>query len=162
MTEEEQNKLHAYHEAGHAVAGFIFHIPIIKVSLKDKLTERETLGEFDKKDFCTDWKTRERFMGLIVNAYSGYCAAVRIDKKAAFMNPTDQEFAIKYSELVYPNDERAAYQLRDLSELIALGLSHAPKYWYAIKALAEKLLEKPCIPGEEAESIIENAITGVL
>ena len=139
----------------------VLGLPFIKVSLKDKLIEHETSYGFDKKDFCTDRKTRERFIGLIVGAYSGYCAAVRIDKKA-FFNPDDFNFALKYSELVYPNDEMAAVQLRELSKFIARGLSHEPKYWYAIETLAKKLLEKPCILGEEVESIIENAITGVL
>ena len=123
------------------------------------MTERETLGDFDPKNFCTDWKTRERIIGIIVNAYSGYYAALRIDEKA-FMNPDDRDFATKYSNLAYPNDELAAYQLRELSQFIAHGLSHTPKYWHAVETLAKKLLEKPCIPGKEAESIMKNIITG--
>ena len=169
MTNEEQNKLHAYHEAGHAVACFIFNIPITEVSIEEDPEEpgrikgvtHDTSFGFDEKKYCTDWKTRERFIGLIVVAYAGKYAAKRIDDLAR-LNKNDLEFAIKYIEKVYPNDDMAALLLRKLSEIMAIGLFHIPKHWDAVKALVKKLLEKPCIPGEEAELIIKNAITEVL
>jgi hypothetical protein len=95
---EEQQREHAHHEAGHAVSCFIFHIPVTKISLPDKITERDTSLRFDPKNFCTDWKTKERFIGLIVNAYAGYFAALKIDSRATH-NPGDEEYAVRYSNV---------------------------------------------------------------
>ena len=159
MTEgEKQNNIDAHHEAGHAVACFKFHIPIIEVLLtgKEKVTTHEGNSGFDEKDFFTDRKTRERYTGLIVVAFAGTDSARRIDKKAG-LNQDDYCKAVKYSKMIYSED-KARVQFQKSLELKASELFNIPKYQHAVETLAKRLLEKPCIPGEEAELIIKNAI----
>jgi len=162
MTPDEmQQREKAYHEAGHAFACFLYGIPLIDVVIgkpgEDGHITNVGLQDYKPENFFNDWETHKRFEGLIVDGSAGYCAQKKYAKIKYLVkrNYKDRESAEKFIEMIFDDPEDKKWFM-EITGCTANGIMHVPIYWQVIKVLAEKLLKKIQLTGEEAQSIMNN------
>ncbi len=166
MTEEEKKKIDtAYHEAGHCLCYVLDRrkIKYTTIEHEEVLGRTEGIGGsyFNKPSFKNGILIA-KYKALIMTLSGGLAERILYnlditDFKLDF-TVTSNEWnrnILGWSDCIkiYDNDLFSCINRARIPAEERLR-----KYWYAVDALAKKLLEKPCIPGEEAESIIENAI----
>lgn len=154
----------AYHEAGHAVAAYIFHRRFSSVSIIPKddylgiMTRPKTESlEQDLLDM-DDFRNRKRIESEIIISFAGAVAegllVGRHNWKGAIQ---DNHQAIDSAEaIVSSHDELEAYI--NWLWLRTRNLLSLPVYWAAVQALAEELIICKEIKTRKARRIIAGAI----
>ena len=155
----------AYHEAGHCVAGYSKGTPLQRVGLHETkygvppdglplavaLAGRAALERLEVPQGVIDGATISDARDLL-----GIAASIVVtdfvvhpsmfsDEGEALLKRRSQEFVEGLGD-------------RPLNE--ARAIMADPRHWRAVEALAEALLERKTIPGDEAHRIIAEAMEG--
>jgi len=162
----------AYHEAGHAVAGYELHVPFRYVTIIPD-EEESSAGhirysdlrpDFDSaRDEMTEFQLRRIIEPRIICVLAGEAAESRLTGRRHLLTATgDYRSAVDLAMAVTGGnpDEAGAYCTWLYHR--ALGLVRQPFWWSAIEALADALLAQKRIGNREARRIIKGAMQGVI
>ena len=153
----------AYHEAGHAVAGYLMRIRFTRVTIKDS---RECLGSTQLVWSWGEWRpdmddnferVRDRMERFAVASLGGLTAELIITG-CHDLDESEKDIldAAEVLEKVSGGDQLDAYietMRRKTDSLLSV-----PKNRIAVVALAESLLQKQTLRERDARSIIRSAI----
>ena len=158
----------AYHEAGHAVAGYELHVPFRYVTIVPD-EEQGSAGhilysrlrpDFDSARYeMTEFQLRRIIEPRIICALSGEAAESGLTGRRHLLTATeDYHHAVEFALVATGGspDEAGAYCTWLYYR--AVGVVRKPFVWPAIEALAAALLEHKTISSREARRIIKGAI----
>lgn len=145
----------AHHEAGHFIASH--HLtPSADVYSLTIEQDNDTLGEVGGEDPFSDAKTRKDAERCIVVLYAGFAAQVRFfprsAKRARANAADDDEKAERLLAILEPNAKRRQGLEEGLRRQAA---NFVADHWDEVVAVAEDLLERGTVPGEEAELLLQ-------
>lgn len=157
----------AHHEAGHAVVAVVLGITIKQVSIAPN---EESLGNCIHPDVCQfgyrgAYSRRRIARDCIIVSYAGVEAEKIFDSKAEEWCSLEDEgnaFNLSREFSVLPRGCRCVgdeAHLEFLAKLQSEARRLVRKHWPAVEALADALIQKQRVSGEEASRIIEDAIS---
>jgi hypothetical protein len=167
----------AYHEAGHAVMAWVCGVRVEKVtivrdswSLGRVVPERLSLSRTDSWDW-EDWETfmykdrepkgtpslkevERNLDAMIMFSLAGGIAARRYDPRGQDYARGDREDTrrIVRSYVTVSEEHGEAY----VGRLTARAAAILEEHWHLVKALAEKLVRKRTLDGDEAAKFLES------
>lgn len=136
----------AYHEAGHAVAFQLGGNPLIAVDI-----HQQDDGRLGTCAPCEDCSDVESMRANIIGTYAGYAADV--------LSGGDKDIARGTACLDFDDAERQIARLGEGDEDYWIGQAEefALDHWKAIQAVAEELLQRERLIGDEVEIIVAYA-----
>jgi len=149
----------AYHEAGHAVAGYFLRLGFLRVSI---ISDRDSLGRLTpgapprevREGGFYSWSAIAWGQKATLRLLAGPAAAARAGgDPAAVLAGSDWNQAGNMALELCESEEEANAFLTWLWAK-AQNFVNDPIYWRAIKALAGELLQTPEISGKRARTII--------
>jgi ATP-dependent Zn protease len=155
---EEIRRHTAYHEAGHAVVAQSQGIDISKVTIGDRkdgyVDYTDDLEDrIDKRDFDTCYRfSLVQFAGLIAAARE-FPKVIDIDGNAIDM--TYYFSKLRPVLLEHTPEDEGVWDQRIPDECKPI----VDERWIAVEALAQKLLERTTMTGDEAVAIIDAALS---
>jgi hypothetical protein len=159
--ERQQLRAIAYHEAGHAVAGFTVRRPVEHVTI---IPEEDSLGHVLYRPFqdfhpdrACDKKTLQRIEDTVFCLLAGYAAewkhAGKPNDRAA---SSDFHYAISLADHTHGSNRAVttyfAYQMACVRDFMDL-----PSNWAAVKAIAAALLTHRRLSGRAARKLAVDA-----
>ena len=160
MTDSDRIVHTAYHEAGHFVAAYALsnygedYLPAqYMITIKP---DGESLGKVNLDDERSDKDPKIRRNALL-SLYAGYYAEVRYDPDCADRaeQTSDDDFS-KAKDALETLDSVEDHSLL-IKKLRAGAKALVDQHWNEIELLADALLRRETIPGDEAEIIIDVA-----
>ncbi len=160
----------AYHEAGHAVAGYELHVPFHYVTIVPD-AERGSEGhvrfvgvgkDLDQARYLmTESQLRRRIEPDIICALAGEAAESRLTGRRDLLSATSDYRSAVESAIEMSGSAVEAGAYCTWLYYRAVGIVRNPFVWAAIEALAAALMDRKRIGSREARRIIKEAIQGV-
>jgi len=158
----------AYHEAGHAVAGYELHVPFRYVTIIPN-EEQGSAGhilysslrpDFDSARYeMTEFQLRRIIEPRIICALAGEAAQSGLTGRRHLLTATkDYHDAIDFALVATGGNPDEAGAYCTWLYYRAVGVVRNPLVWAAIEALAGALLEQKTVSSREARRIIKSAI----
>jgi len=158
----------AYHEAGHAVAGYELHVPFHYVTIVPD-DERGFEGHVRfvglGKDFddqarylMTESQLRRRIEPHIICALAGEAAQSRLTGRRDLLSATSDYRSAVESAIEMSGSAVEAGAYCTWLYYRAVGIVRNPFMWAAIEALAAALMDRKRIGSRAARGIIKSAI----
>jgi 8-oxo-dGTP pyrophosphatase MutT (NUDIX family) len=137
----------AYHEGGHAVVGIHWNVPVRKVTIVPR--------EGDRGHIELDGDGGDP-VGDLIATLAGPAASARI--AARLGGRSDRAVAAQLAEGLAPPG--AADDLLNVAGEAAREIVNDPETWRQVEAVAEALLERRTLTGEEVKQIMAEALDG--